>query len=141
MTLRYYFDDEEFEYDLDYGEISDYFEQLPDNQLIEYLEEEYANLSEKDKTELLNELLDDPKRNLIKKMDGTNPVFEPNFKNLIEDDKYWCIEYFIYDNLDVYEDELKDYFEDDAYDSYKDGLDWKEEQRDLERWYWSTRGV
>ena len=127
MTLRYYFDDEEFEYDLEYSDIYEYFNGVPNEELIKYLEQEFDNMSKKDKAELLNELLDDP-TTLIKRREGTSITFVPNFENLIEDDKSWCIDTFLYDNLDQYEDELKQYFEDEAREEASQGSDREERE-------------
>ena len=110
MILNYSFG----EYELEYSDIYEYFNGVPNETLKEYLETEYNNMTEREQSEILNELLEDSGRNLIKRRIGTNITFVPNFENLIEDDKSWCIDTFLYDNLDQYEDELKQYFEDDA---------------------------
>ena len=128
MTLRYYFDDEEFEYDLEYSDIYEYFNGVPNETLKEYLETEYNNMTEREQSEILNELLEDSGRNLIKRRIGTNITFVPNFENLIEDDKSWCIDTFLYDNLDQYEDELKQYFEDEAREEASQGSDREERE-------------
>ena len=128
MTLRYYFDDEEFEYELEYSDIYEYFNGVPNETLKEYLETEYNNMTEREQSEILNELLEDSGRNLIKRRIGTNITFVPNFENLIEDDKSWCIDTFLYDNLDQYEDELKQYFEDEAREEASQGSDREERE-------------
>lgn len=129
MTLRYYFNDEEFEYELEYSEIYDYFNGVPNEELIKYLEQEFDNMSKKEQAEIITDLSDDP-ITLIKRKEGTSITYVPNFKQLIDDDKSWCIDTFLYDNLDQYEDELKQYFEDDAYEAYKEESDYSERSRE-----------
>ena len=149
MTLKYefggddYHDGQEFEYDLELSQLYEYFKGLPDRILKQYCEEGYDSMNEQEQSEILTDLINDNDSTLLmKRREGYNVKWYPNFEQLLEDDEEWCIDTFIIDNnLDVYEDELKEYFEDDAYEAYKEQLDAAEDQRDLERWYYSTRGV
>lgn len=130
MTLNYtfggddYHDGDDFEYELEISQIDDWFKSLPQEQLIEMLEEAFANMTEQEQSEIITELLDDAERNLTKVMKGTNSTYVPNFKNLLEDDFGWVVEVFLYDNLDDYRDELEDYFYDEASEAHSDYVDW-----------------
>lgn len=113
MTLKYYFDENEYEFELDYKRIHEYFEGLPIRVLSKYIEEEFDNMSKKEQAEIITELSDDPTR-LMKRREGINITYVPNFEQLLDDDESWCIDTFLFNNLDQYEDELKQYFEDEA---------------------------
>lgn len=133
MNLRYYFDDEEFEYELDYKQIHEYFEGLPTKVLSKYMEEEFDNMSKKEQAEIITELSDDPS-NLKKRREGINITYIPNFEQLIDNDESWCIDTFLFNNLDQYEDELKLYFEDEAREEASQSSDREEresEYRDM----------
>ena len=107
MTLEYEFGNGPgvFEYDLDYSEIMGYFQKLDDEDLVELMEGAWKKLSEDEKLDILHEM---------------NSPRGPQFDQWVEDDREWCIETFAYDHLEDYEDELKEFYEDKAYDKYID---------------------
>lgn len=143
MTLKYYFNEQEFEYDLELSQLYEYFKGLPNRVLKQYCEEGYDSMSEKDQSEILTDLINENDSTLVmKRREGYNVKWYPNFEQLIDDDEEWCIDTFIIDSsLDIYEDELKQYFEDDAYEAYKEQIEAAEGQAQIEREYWRSRGV
>ena len=120
MTLKYYFGENEYEFDLNSSQIKEYFKAQPNRVLKRYLEEAFDNMTKKEQAEIITELSDDPTR-LMKRREGYNITYIPNFEQLLDDDEDWCIETFLFDNLDQYEDELKQWYEDDAREEASQG--------------------
>ena len=117
MTLRYYFNDEGFEYDPEYSEIKDALKELPINELISEAQSMY-NGFDKEEQESINNCFED-RPHLLK------PNGKVDFKKVAKEDLDWIIDELLFDNLEPFEDYLKDYFEDDASDAYSDYDDWK----------------
>lgn len=127
MDLIYYFDQDEYtskayEYNIDFKEIENYFNSKDDTDLINDLEEIFLHLKEKDQKEYIK-LSEEPP---IEKYDKQIV----NFEKLLQDDRYWCVEMFSNEE-DItkllFEDELKDYFEDEAYKQFKEENDYDDE--------------
>ena len=127
MTLKYYFGENEYEFDLNSSQIKEYFKAQPNRVLKRYLEEAFDNMTKKEQAEIITELSDDPTR-LMKRREGINITYIPNFEQLLDDDEDWCIETFLFDNLDQYEDELKQWYEDDAREEASQGSDREERE-------------
>ena len=130
MTLTYCFDEYseyEHEYEIDADQIKDYFKSLTRKEQLEAIKGEWDKMSDEEKSEMLD-LIDDP--TLIKEVDG-NKV--PDFETIYEDDFDWLVDTFIVDSIEYgesaedWEDELKDYFKDEAREDYGEYQDWKKD--------------
>lgn len=131
MILKYYFNEEEYEYDLNSSQIKEYFKAQPNRILKRYLEEAFDNMTKKEQAEIITELSDDP-ITLMKRREGYNITYIPNFEQLLDDDEDWCIETFLFDNLDQYEDELKQWYEDEAREEASQGSDREERMKEYQ---------
>lgn len=127
MTLTYYFDKDEYEmeaydYSVDYKDIEEYFNNKDDTDLINDLEEVFLQLKEKDQEEYIKLSEEPPIEKYDKKI--------VNFEKLLEDDRSWCLDIFTNEE-DItkllFEDELKDHFEDEAYKQFKEENDYDDE--------------
>jgi hypothetical protein len=127
MTLTYKFDPEDdygFEKDLSQKDLKEYFESLTTEEKVEAIETAFKSFSKDDQHEILAE------------MDEPNFAC-PDFARWIEEDIDYCLDLFT-EAEHLFEDELHDYFEDEAYkewsyeEQYKDPSD-PYEQRGLNR--------
>ena len=122
MTLHYYFneyDDEGFEYDPEYSEIKDALKELPISELISEAEAMYDGLDKEEQQSINDCFKDSP--HLLK------PNGKVDFEKVAKEDLDWIIDELLFDNLEPFEDYLKDYFEDDALNAYSDYNDWKQD--------------
>ena len=127
MDLIYYFDQDEYtskayEYNIDFKDIENYFNSKDDTDLINDLEEVFLQLKEKDQKEYIK-LSEEPPKEIYDKQ-------IVNFEKLLQDDRYWCVEMFSNEE-DItkllFEDELKDHFEEEAYKQFKEENDYDDE--------------
>lgn len=120
----YYFDDDkEFYYDYDIIEAIDYITQTHgvDDILKDYID---SGLYDK-------ETEDDKK--ILATYDDFDGTYE-SIDNMSEDTKTQLANEVVYDLIvdeDFYDDELTDYFEQDAYDQYEAGISIDDEERNL----------
>lgn len=126
LTFYYYFNDDSFEYEADYREAKDYIKQVrsSDEILQDFIDTGlYDKESESDKETLLE-------------YDGFDGTYD-SIENMSEDIKKELVDEILFDLIqetDQYEDELKDYFEQDAYDDYESEIAWEQEKRSLNSW-------
>ena len=120
MDLIYNFDQDEYtskayEYNIDFKEIENYFNSKDDTDIINDLEEVFLHLKEKDQEQYI-------------KFSQEPPI--EKYGKLLEEDRSWCLQ--IFSNEEditklLFEDELKDYFEDEAYKQFKEETDYDDE--------------
>jgi len=124
MTLTYWFgrdDDQEFEFEPDYYQIKEFLESQDEAVLAEAAEEAFDKLSEQQQSEIITDLINDGSYNLLKKTQvGTNVKWSINWQEMVKKDKDWVITEFVFDNLDQFEDDMKDYFHREASEQYDD---------------------
>lgn len=115
-----FYDESEFEMDVDERE---WVESLPDNEIAEMAEEAYEKMSEQEQSDILTELLNDGDLKALKKIDTQgnqlNKKYVPDWDYIVTKDKDWVIDVAVYDNIDDYYEQIKDYFADEA--SYQCG--------------------
>lgn len=127
MTLTYKFDPDDdygFEKDLDIKDIKRYFESLTEDEKVDALKTAFESCTKEDQHYLLQQ--------------WDEPNFAcPDFARWIIEDIDYCVD-IIVEAEDLFEDELHDFFEDEAYEDwsyeeqYKDPSD-PYEQRGLRR--------
>ena len=107
MTLSYYFGDEEFEYELDSDQVTQYLDSLSNEQIVDKAEEVFENYDE------------DEKQDLRDSLDGfSTSDGNIDWKALVEEDRDWVISEILFDAAEDFESEMENYFYDDASDSY-----------------------
>lgn len=111
MTLRYYFGggySEPFEKDLDLWEIEEYLKTLPTDELVVLVQDGFELL---DKSEQHDILTDMKEQNFAC----------PDYEKWLKDDWNFCVELITDDSiLERLEDELREYFEDEAMAEYEE---------------------
>ena len=106
MTLTYKFTPEDewgFEKDLYRSEIEDYFKQLNHEEKVDALKTAFNSFSNKDKEEIAGEMGD--------------TILNPEFDRWVKEDFDYCLDLIMEDTY-LFEDELHDYFEQEAYDEW-----------------------
>ena len=102
MTLRYDFDGELFEKDLDMWQIEEYLSTLHPQELVELVQEGFELLSKDEQHEILTDM-------------GEPNFACPDYDRWLTDEWQFCVELITDDSiLERLEDELHDYFEDEA---------------------------
>lgn len=127
MTLTYKFDPEDyygFEKDISQKDIREYFESLTEEEKTDAIKTAFNSFDKESQHEILEEMQE--------------PNFAcPDFSRWIEEDLDFCIDIFT-EAEDLFEDELHDFFENEAYkewsyeESHRDPID-DYEQRGLNR--------
>lgn len=111
MTLRYYFGDEysePFEKDLDLWEIEEYLKTLPTDELVDLVQDGFELLDKSEQHDILTD------------MEEQNFAC-PDYERWIKDDWDFCVELITDDSiLSRMEDELREYFEDEAMAEYEE---------------------
>ena len=112
ITLTYYFGryEDEFEYEPDLIDVKDYFEKnLSNEEIAQYVQEWFEDLPKEDQHDIL-ESFEEPNYAC------------PNFLRWVEEDKDWCITEVLMDEsmIELFEDELHDYFEEEAGEQWED---------------------
>lgn len=117
MNLRYDFDYDEFEYELSRNEINEFLDQVSDQELIDAAEEAFYTLTKAEQEEIIDNMKADEAGCLTVDAEGNTVI---DFKKALTEDKGWVISEFVYDELEAFEDEMKDYFYSAAKEQYED---------------------
>lgn len=109
MILTYLFNGEEFDYSLGLSEIQDYVESLSSDEAVDLVKESFYVLDK------------DTQHDILRAADEPNFAC-PNFAQWVEDDLSFCVSEIIMEPDALYrlEDELHDFYEDDAYNRFTD---------------------
>lgn len=106
--------EDEFEYEADWEEAKDY---ILRTHSLEDIIKDYIDTGMYDK-------LNSESKEALNTYDGFDGTYD-SINNMSEDTKFELVGEIIIDLLDdtdIYEDELKDYFEQDAFDSFEDSI-------------------
>lgn len=126
MTLRYDFDDYfDFEYEPSMDEIDSFLDTVSDEMLIDAAEEAFYTLTEKEQQEIIDDQKSQGEDAWLKVDAKGNTIVD--FKKALEADKGWVISEFVYDELEGFEDEMKDYFYSEAKEQYEDAKAYRDD--------------
>lgn len=119
MTLWYNFgsdDYDEFEYDVSLSQLRNFFMSLPSEELVDAFQQAFEALPKEDQYAILDER-------------GEKNFACPNYLAWIDDDKEWVISEFLLNNdiLELFEDDLHDYFEEEAAEQWRDAEEYRKD--------------
>lgn len=127
MTLRYYFNDYDendvLDYELDVDDLSRFFETVSDEAVAEAAEEVFYSLTEQEQDKIIN-MWEEDDDGLVVTTDVNNKK-KLNFLAMVQIDRGWVLSELVEfgpneKGLELFEDELKRFFKDEAYEYYKE---------------------